>query len=68
MKNAKADWAGETVFYNDQRDDIIRSVYPRPGRIAVFDSRIPHVSRTPSRNCPMVRYTIAIKVVRKDQA
>lgn len=63
----QADWAGETVFYNDQRDDIVRSVYPRPGRITVFDSRIPHVSRTPSRNCPMVRYTIAIKVVGKDQ-
>ncbi len=60
-----ADWAGETVFFNSDRDEIIRSIYPRPGRIAVFDSRIPHVSRTPSRSCTMVRYTIAIKVVRK---
>jgi len=60
-----ADWAGETVFFNPERDEIVRSIYPRPGRIAVFDSRIPHVSRTPSRGCTMVRYSIAIKVVRK---
>lgn len=59
------DWAGETVFMTAERDDIIKSVYPRPGRIMVFDSRIPHVSRTPSRNCTMIRYSIAIKVVKK---
>lgn len=56
------DWAGETVFMNDARDEIIRSVYPRPGRLCTFDSRIPHVSRTPTRVCPVVRYTIAVKL------
>lgn len=55
-------WAGETVFYNEQRSDIVKSVYPRPGRVAIFDSRIPHVARTPTRSCPHLRYTIAIKL------
>ena len=60
------DWAGETVLYNQARDDIIKSIYPRPGRIAVFDSRIPHASRSVSRLCDKVRYTIAIKLVKKE--
>ena len=59
------DWAGETVLYTQNRDDIIKSIYPRPGRIAVFDSRIPHASRAVSRLCTLVRYTVAIKVVKK---
>ena len=56
------DWSGETVLYNPAKDDIIQSVYPRPGRIVVFDSRIPHVSRTPTRLSPAVRFTIAFKL------
>ena len=59
------DWAGETVLYTQERDDIIKSIYPRPGRIAVFDSRIPHASRAVSRLCDKVRYTVAIKLVKK---
>lgn len=55
-------WSGETVFYNEAKDEIIRAVYPRPGRIVVFDARIPHVAREPNRICPVVRYTIAIKL------
>ncbi len=56
------DWSGETVFYNDAKDEIIRAVYPKPGRIVSFDARIPHVAREPNRICPVVRYTIAIKL------
>lgn len=56
------DWSGETVFYNEGRDEIVRSIFPRPGRLVAFDSRIPHVAREPSRICPVVRYTIAIKL------
>lgn len=57
-----ANWSGETVFYNDRRNEIAKSVYPKPGRIIAFDSRIPHVAREPNRICPVVRYTIAIKL------
>jgi SM-20-related protein len=55
-------WSGETVFYNEAKDEIIRAVYPKPGRIVAFDSRIPHVAREPNRICPVVRYTIAAKL------
>ncbi len=55
-------WSGETVFYNEAKDEIIRAVYPKPGRIVSFDGRIPHVAREPNRICPAVRYTIAIKL------
>ena len=57
-----ANWSGETVFYNEARDEIVKSVFPKPGRIIVFDSRIPHVAREPNRICPVVRYTVAIKL------
>ena len=56
------DWAGETVLLNEQKDDIIQSVYPRPGRIFAFDSAIPHVARTPTRITTNVRFTIAFRV------
>ncbi len=55
-------WSGETVFYNDAKDEILRAVYPKPGRIVVFDARVPHVAREPNRICPVVRYTIAMKL------
>lgn len=59
-------WSGETVFYNHDMNEIIQAVYPRPGRIVAFDSRIPHVAREPNRICPVVRYTIAIKLYLPD--
>lgn len=58
-------WSGETVFYNAERDEIIKAVVPRPGRISVFDGRVPHVAREPNRIAPVVRYTIAIKLTMK---
>lgn len=56
------DWGGETVLFNAAKDDIVRSVFPRPGRLLAFDSRIPHVARTPTRICPQVRFSIAFKL------
>ena len=61
-------WSGETVFYTPARDEIVKAVVPRPGRIAVFDGRVPHVAREPNRIAPVVRYTIAIKLVMKPPA
>ena len=58
----RAEWSGETVFYNQARDEIIRSVLPRPGRLAVFDGTVPHVAREPNRIAPVVRYTLALKL------
>lgn len=57
-----ANWGGETVLFTEARDDIVRAIYPRPGRILIFDSAIPHVSRAPTRVCAQVRFTVAFRV------
>jgi len=61
----EACWSGETVFYTPERDEIVKAVLPKPGRIAVFDGRVPHVAREPNRIAPVVRYTIAMKLFQK---
>jgi len=57
----RPDWAGETVFFNPDKTDIIGCVYPKPNRMVVFDGRIPHVARGVSRICPALRVTLMFK-------
>ena len=52
------DWEGETVFY-DECGEVAVSVRPRPNRAVLFDSRILHAGRAPSRACPALRVTVA---------
>jgi len=54
-------WDGETVFY-DEQGEISLSVRPRPNRAILFDSRILHAGRAPSRECPALRVTVAYKL------
>ena len=55
------EWGGETIFFNDEKDaEFICS--PRPGRLVVFDGRIPHCGRPPSRICYQPRLTLAFKL------
>lgn len=54
-------WAGETIFYSADAEDITQAVYPRPGRIAIFRGATPHVARSVSRDCPELRITVVIK-------
>ena len=37
-------WGGETIFY-DHNLDAKYIVAPKPGRVVIFDGRIPHVAR-----------------------
>jgi hypothetical protein len=55
-------WHGETVFYNQNYDEIIEAVSIKPGRIIVFDSKIPHSARTSSRIAEFSRFTIVTKI------
>jgi len=55
------DWGGETLFFNQTRDDIIDCVYPKPNRMVIFDGTIPHVARGVSRLCPVLRVTLMFK-------
>jgi len=58
----RAEWGGETNFYNDEQTEIIKSVLPVFGRTAVFPGNIPHCARGVTRICPKVRTTLMFKV------
>jgi len=57
----EVNWAGETVFFDVAGQDIIHTVFPKPGRIVHFPGDIPHAARSPSRDCPALRSVIVIK-------
>jgi SM-20-related protein len=54
-------WGGETLLFNEARDDIVAAVYPRPNRLLVFPGNMPHVARGVSRTCPELRVTLMFK-------
>jgi hypothetical protein len=55
------EWGGETLFY-DVNGDAQIAVSPRPGRLLLFDGAIRHAGKQPNRNCPIGRYTFAVKL------
>lgn len=55
---------GETQFYNRERTEVIRSVVPGAGRVILFDARHPHWGRAPTRNCRLLRVTLAYRLTR----
>jgi hypothetical protein len=55
------DWGGETLFYTAD-GDARYAVAPKPARLVLFDGAIRHAGKPPNRNCPIGRYTLAIKV------
>jgi hypothetical protein len=57
----ETEWGGETLFYDDSGDAQV-AVTPRPGRLLLFDGAIRHAGKPPNRNCPVGRYTFAIKL------
>lgn len=58
----EANWAGETVFFNDE-DDIIRAILPKPGRLVEFEGDIRHAARSVSKFCPILRQIIVFKSI-----
>jgi hypothetical protein len=55
------EWGGETLFY-DAAGDARLAVSPKPARLLLFDGAIRHAGKPPNRNCPIGRYTFAIKL------
>lgn len=55
------EWGGETLFY-DANGDAQIAVSPKPGRLVLFDGAVRHAGKPPNRNCPIGRYTFAIKL------
>lgn len=58
-------WGSETIFAEEERQDaeIIKSVIPKPGRLVIFDSLIPHTGRVPSSLFPNYRYSVVYNFV-----
>ena len=61
MPEWRAEWDGETVFY-DGNGEIASSVLPVGNRAIFFDSRIGHAGRAPSRFFGGLRVTLAFKL------
>lgn len=60
-KEWNINWGSETIFTNEESPnaEIIKSVIPKPGRLVIFDSNIPHTGRVPSSLFPHYRYSVA---------
>jgi SM-20-related protein len=61
------DWsprdAGETLFYDDAEQEVVRAVTPRPNRLVVFRGTIPHVARPLSPHAGTDRITLMYKTL-----
>ena len=53
-------WGGETIFFNHDLD-AVRLCQPRPGRVVIFDGRIPHTGRPPTPKYKHNRYILTYK-------
>lgn len=54
-------WAGQTAFFSPDRCNVLRSVYPQPGRVVSFPGSIPHCAHGPSRDCAELRVSLVLK-------
>ena len=55
------DWLGETFFYDSTEVEVLAAVTPRPGRLVLFDGRIPHRGGVPLRSCFLPRVVVVFK-------
>jgi len=60
------DWGGETLFYDSNLQEIVKATIPKPGRVVIFDSTLPHSARPPQIHCQYSRCVLAIKLVKKE--
>jgi len=56
----KEEWGGETLFYDDNLRDIFYASAYTPGRIIVFDGKIPHTLRAQASIGTQFRFTFSI--------
>ena len=54
------DWGGETLFF-DADDDPISAISVKPGRVLIFNGKIPHRAGVPTRACPQVRISLNLR-------
>lgn len=61
----KANWSGETIFY-DSQEDAQAVVSPKHSRIVIFDGSIKHSARPPARTCAFRRMNLVVKMSAKE--
>lgn len=54
-------FAGETVFYDKNNEDVLKSIIPKPGRITIFDGSIEHCAREVRRDLNDLRMVLTFK-------
>ena len=54
-------WEGETLFFTPT-GHVAAGIAIAPNRGVLFDSRMSHSARAPSRDCPELRVTLAFKL------
>jgi hypothetical protein len=54
------DWAGETIVYEDNGEDIAACIPFRPGQVLWLEQGVPHSLRAPSLAAPNWRFTLAL--------
>jgi hypothetical protein len=62
------EWEGETVIHTTDHREIMRSFAYLPNTFLLWDSRIWHVGRAPSRICPELRMTLVWNFRTRDRA
>jgi SM-20-related protein len=60
-KDWKPEYAGETIFLNEDEDNILKAVLPKYGRMTIFPGNIKHAGRGVSRICPVARRVLVMK-------
>ena len=59
------EWSGETLFFNDSMKEILFATPYIPGRIVLFDGKIPHTIRSQSIIAPHYRFTFTLFLAKK---
>ena len=55
-------WHGETLFYDDNEEQVIAICVPKRNSFVFFDSTIPHVGMAPNKQYNGLRVTLAFKL------
>ena len=56
----KEEWAGETLFFNEELSEVVYTSIYKPGRVIIFDGSIPHSIRPQSKIAPQFRFTFTM--------
>ena len=56
----KQEWAGETLFFDEEGKEILYASAYVPGRVIIFDGVIPHTIRAQSSAAPHFRFSLSV--------